>query len=605
MKWLTVLAMLMTIDLAPAMTARGDDKAAADKGVDGSWEGELAVTPEIKLRLTLDVVKSKDGSLTGKWGSPDQGQKDLPLESMVLEDRVLSFSAKNAGASYKGKLNEKGTELVGEWAQGGRTFPLTLKRFDPSKVTVVAAPKEMEGIWEGKLAVNAGIELRLALKVEKQKDGTFKATLASPDQGANDIAISAITLKDDELTFESKAIGAKFSGKKNEKGTAFEGEFQQSGAKFPLKLTKTDKISQAVRPQTPKSPFPYRAEDVTFENNAGGVHLAGTLTVPPGAGPFPAVILITGSGPQDRDESLLGHKPFLVLADYLTRRGVAVLRVDDRGVGGSTGSTSKSTSEDFAGDVLAGLAFLKERQEINARKIGLIGHSEGGIIAPIAAARSKDVAFIVLMAGTGLPGTQIVEAQAQLILKSSGASESVMKLQREAQKRLIEIIAREKDERTAQPKLTAALKEILAAMPESERKTAGDAGHGLSETAASTVQQRLVPLVSHIRPAQTAANGPVPGAGAERGERSASAAQGKPRGDRQSSQGGWQPERQDGRAAGTQSPLPALQDRHSQRVRRDRDDHCSRSLENDRRLGQRTDGREVATALVRSAGRHA
>ncbi len=152
--------------------------------------------------------------------------------------------------------------------------------------------------------------------------------------------------------------------------------------------------------------------------------LAGTLTLPSGKAPFPAVILLTGSGAQDRDETLLGHKPFLVLADYLTRRGVAVLRVDDRGVGGSTGSITSSTTEDFAGDALAGVAFLKHRTEIDPAKIGLIGHSEGGLIAPIAAARSKDVAFIVMMAGTGLPGAEILEAQGRLILKANGASES-------------------------------------------------------------------------------------------------------------------------------------------------------------------------------------
>ncbi len=419
MKFLTLLATLMTIGLAPAVIARADEKASADKGVEGSWQGELAVTPQIQLRITLDVTKGKDGSLSGKLGSPDQGQKDLPLESIALEDRVLSFTLANAGATYKGKLNEKGTEIVGEWAQGGKTFPLALKRFDPSKVVAMAVPKELEGIWEGKLKVSGGIELRLALKVEKGKDGAFKATLASPDQGANDIAISSINLKDNELTFASKAIGAKFAGKKNEKGTAFEGEFSQGGAKLPLKLTKTDKISQSARPQMPKPPYPYRVEDVTYENKAGGVHLAGTLTLPSGSGPFPAVILITGSGAQDRDESLLGHKPFLVLADYLTRRGIAVLRVDDRGVGGSTGKTMNSTSEDFAGDALTGLGFLKERKEIDAQKIGLVGHSEGGIIAPIAAA-VKDVAFIVLMAGTGLPGARFSRRKASSFSRPTG-----------------------------------------------------------------------------------------------------------------------------------------------------------------------------------------
>ena len=380
-------------------------------------------------------------------------------------------------------MNESATEVVGEWTQGGKGMVLNLKRIDPSKVVVMAIPKELSGIWEGKLKVNGGIELRLALKVEKGKDGALNATLASPDQGANNIPLTSIDLKDDVLTFESKAIGAKFTGKKNKKGTAFEGEFNQGGAKLPLTIIKTDKVTERSRPQMPKPPFPYRALDVKYENKAGRVTLAGTLTLPPGAGPFPAVILITGSGAQDRDESLLGHKPFLVLADHLSRRGIAVLRVDDRGVGGSTGSIKTSTSDDFAGDVRAGLDFLKGRKEIDGKKLGLIGHSEGGIIAPIAAARSKDVAFIVLMAGTGVPGSQILEAQGQLILKAAGSSESEMKFERDAQKRLIDIIVQEKDEKVAQSKLAKALKEIRAAMSDSDRKALANNPGGLSEAA--------------------------------------------------------------------------------------------------------------------------
>jgi pimeloyl-ACP methyl ester carboxylesterase len=481
MTWIARLATLMSLTLAIVSSAHGDDKTPAKKaientGVEGNWEGSLKVTSQIELRITLEVTKKKDGSLTGKWGSPDEALKDMPLASIAFKDGVLTFNAKNTGATYEGKLNAKGTEVVGQWKQRGKTYPLSFKRFDPSKVAVTPIPKELEGIWEGKLKVTGGIELRIALKVEKGKDGALKAALASPDQGANNIPISSIGLKDDTLTFESKIIGAKFTGKKDKEGTFFEGEFHQSGAKFPLKLKKTDKITEAPRPQTPKPPFPYRSEDVAYENKAGGVKLAGTLTIPKGDGPFPAVILITGSGAQDRDESLLVHKPFFVLADYLSRRGVAVLRVDDRGVGGSTGRISTSTSEDFAGDALAGLAFLKGRKQIDPAKIGMIGHSEGGIIAPIAAARSKDVAFIVLMAGTGLPGTQVLESQGQLILKASGASEAKLNLQRDAQKRLVGIIADEKDEKAAEAKLSAELKKIIAALPDAERKSMGDGG---------------------------------------------------------------------------------------------------------------------------------
>src|SRR5262245_39804093 len=169
---------------------------------------------------------------------------------------------------------------------------------------------------------------------------------------------------------------------------AIQGAAAQSGASSQS----TSNSTALNRPQEPKKPYPYDEEDVSYENKRDGVKLAGTLTFPRGKGPFPTVLLITGSGPQDRNESLLGHKPFLVLADYLTRQGIAVLRVDDRGVGGSTGSVPNSTTENFAADVMAGIEFLKTRKETDPKQIGLIGHSEGGMIAPLVAAQNGDVA---------------------------------------------------------------------------------------------------------------------------------------------------------------------------------------------------------------------
>ena len=180
---------------------------------------------------------------------------------------------------------------------------------------------------------------------------------------------------------------------------------------FTLTINRVDKAVEILRPQEPKKPYPYIEEEVVYENKEAEITLAGTLTLPPGKSSFPAVLLITGSGPQDRDETVYGHYPFLVLADYLTRQGVAVLRVDDRGVGESTGDFSQATSEDFASDVLAGIGYLKTRKEINPEQIGLIGHSEGGLIAPMVAIKSPDVAFIILMAGTGLTGEEILYLQ--------------------------------------------------------------------------------------------------------------------------------------------------------------------------------------------------
>ena len=213
--------------------------------------------------------------------------------------------------------------MAGEWTQRGRKYPMTFRRYDPSKIAAAPPiPKELEGFWEGRIKVGGVIEMRLVLRIEKQKDGRLKAMLASPDQGANQIPISSISLVDGTLKFESKLIGAKYSGKKTKDGTAFEGEFNQGGTRLPLTLKKTDKFSLTLRPQTPKPPFPYRTEHVRYENKAGGVTLAGTLSIPQGKGPFPAVLMITGSGAQDRDETILGHKPFFVIADALAVAGL-------------------------------------------------------------------------------------------------------------------------------------------------------------------------------------------------------------------------------------------------------------------------------------------
>jgi len=221
------------------------------------------------------------------------------------------------------------------------------------------------------------------------------------------------------------------------------------------------------RPQEPKKPYPYDEEEVGYENKRDGVKLAGTLTFPRGKGPFPAVILITGSGPQDRNESLLGHKPFLVLADYLTRQGIAVLRVDDRGVGGSTGSVPNSTTENFAADVTAGIEFLKTRKEIDPKQIGLIGHSEGGLVASMVAAENGDVAFIVLMAGAGLTGEEILYMQGAMMMKANGANADQLAKQRATQKSMFKILKEEKDPAAAEKRLR---EELSKSLTEEEKK---------------------------------------------------------------------------------------------------------------------------------------
>ena len=224
--------------------------------------------------------------------------------------------------------------------------------------------------------------------------------------------------------------------------------------------TKKDKPK---RPQDPVKPYPYRAEDLTYANAGAGIHLAATLTIPNGKGPFPAVVLITGSGQQDRDESLMGHKPFLVLSDYLTRKGIAVLRSDDRGAGGSGGDFGAATTADFATDVEAAVAYLKTRREVDPHRIGLAGHSEGGVIAPMVAARNRDIAFIVMLAGPGVSGDRIIVAQVVAGAEAAGMSHEAAAAAGVQQKRILDLVEQEKDTQVIREKLGAELKGMPAA----------------------------------------------------------------------------------------------------------------------------------------------
>jgi pimeloyl-ACP methyl ester carboxylesterase len=278
------------------------------------------------------------------------------------------------------------------------------------------------------------------LRIERGADGRLRARLDSPDQGVAGLPVDSVTLKGRTLRFGLKRPRCRFRGELGEGGDEIVGEWTQGGQKFPLVLRRTDSADGPRRPQDPSPPYPYREEPVAYQNRAGGVTLAGTLTIPEGEGRSPAAILISGSGAQDRDEALFGHRPFLVLADDLTRRGIAVLRVDDRGVGGSTGDIATSTSEDLAGDVMAGVEFLRGRAEIEPAKIGLIGHSEGGIIAPMVAARDDAIAFIVLMGSPGLPGDEVLRRQTWRIAEAQGATPRQLHEQAAYLERLIEAV---------------------------------------------------------------------------------------------------------------------------------------------------------------------
>ncbi|MEA2087125.1 MAG: alpha/beta fold hydrolase [Candidatus Caldatribacteriota bacterium] len=331
----------------------------------------------------------------------------------------------------------------------------------------------IEGIWEGKLKV-PGIELRIVFKISKNQDGTLTATLDSPDQGVTGIPVEEVIFKDNTLRLNVKSVGGVYEGKVSEDFLVIEGEWRQSGGAFPLTLKRVDKEVEILRPQVPEKPYPYIEEEIVYENKEAGITLAGTLTLPPGKGPFPVVLLISGSGPQDRNETIYNHRPFLVLADYLTRQGIAVLRVDDRGVGESTGDFSHATSEDFASDVLAGIEYLKTRKEINPVQIGLIGHSEGGLIAPMVAVKSPDVAFIILMAGTGLTGEEILYLQGALIYRAMGVSEEDIAKNRQFNEKIFSVIKEEKDKKNAEERLRQMFMEDWEKMSDEKKEQIGD-----------------------------------------------------------------------------------------------------------------------------------
>ncbi|MFZ5517435.1 MAG: alpha/beta hydrolase family protein [Candidatus Zhuqueibacterota bacterium] len=342
-----------------------------------------------------------------------------------------------------------------------------------SAATGAGETVDITGVWQGALKIQA-MELRLVVHLSADSTGAWAATMDSPDQGAFGIPIDKVKFNGDSLRFDVAVVRGFYEGKFVADSLIFNGHWNQGGMSLPLKLTKVDKAPEIKRPQLPQKPYPYDEEEVSYRNETAAIQITGTLTSPRGDGPFPAVLLISGSGAQDRDESLFNHKPFLVLSDYLTRRGIAVLRVDDRGVGGTGGSVNQSTSEDFASDVLAGVQFLKNHPRIDKSKIGLIGHSEGGLIAPMAAARSGDVAFIVLMAGPGLTGEEILYLQAALISRASGQSEEAIEENRVQQEQLFTIMKSEPNDSLATIKIKDIVKKSFEKMTDEERKQAGD-----------------------------------------------------------------------------------------------------------------------------------
>ncbi len=320
---------------------------------------------------------------------------------------------------------------------------------------------DLTGNWLG--SIDAGvIKLRVGFVIHATNADGYEANLFSIDQGNLVIPVDVVDVKDDKVSLIANKIRASFEGTWDIQSGAIAGEWNQGLQRFPITLKKVDVLPGVKRPQDPVKPYPYLEEEVSFTNTVHNVALKGTLTLPMGKGPFAAVVLISGSGPQNRNEDLLGHRPFLVLADALTRRGIAVLRFDDRDFG-KPAEAFKATSVELSEDVLAGVKFLGSRPEIAATQIGLLGHSEGGLIAPMLAAREKEIAFVVMIAGPGLPGDAILQHQGERLKRYAGVDEATLKKDRALSRQMYDIINSEPDDEAAMKKIEAAFQDSFDA----------------------------------------------------------------------------------------------------------------------------------------------
>ena len=392
-------------------------------GIEGEWAGSLQMG-EVQMKIVLHVTGEKAGTLRAKLDSPDQGVYGMDAASVSHEQNELRFEIASVGATFEGKVAADLRTISGMWRQGGSELPLVLHRQSTSATgrRPANAISPLEGTWQGAFE-HENMRFRLQLHVTHDEKKNLTGTFDSLDQGANGLPVSKLSEKNSAVHFEIEIVSGSYDGTLIPAKNAISGKWTQNEHTQPLDFKRSDEVLELRRPQNPAKPYPYKEEEVRFTNEKGRAVLAGTLTIPAGAGPFPAALLIAGSGPQDRDEFLAGHRLFLVLADYLTRKGIAVLRYDKRGIGKSTGDFSSATMEDFTADAEAALAYLKTRKEIATDRIGAAGHGEGALIAPILAGRGG-VAWIVLLAGPVTNGERTMLAQSEAIARAVGMPEA-------------------------------------------------------------------------------------------------------------------------------------------------------------------------------------
>jgi hypothetical protein len=397
--------------------------APQPKTLEGTWAGSLQAGAAV-LHLVMHISKPSDGPIKASLDSLDQGVYGIEVTSFSQNDATIHLTVSSVGASYDGKISLNFQSIDGQWSQGGQGLHLVFHREVAGAAAKASADaiSRVEGLWQGALE-SSGMRLRLQLHVSHDDKKELVAALDSPDQGVNGLPAIKVSQKVSAFHFEIPLVHGSYDGTLSATHSTITGTWSQPSGPTKLDFKRSDKLLELLRPQEPVKPYPYQAEQITFSNPKDKVSLAATLTLPAGPGPFPAAILIGGTGPHDRDESIAGHRPFLVLADHLTRKGFAVLRYDKRGIANSTGDYAQATTASLASDAEAAIAYLQSRKEIAPQKIGLIGHSEGAAIAPMIASHSSDVAWIVLLAGPGVKGETLLLRQSELLERTAGVDE--------------------------------------------------------------------------------------------------------------------------------------------------------------------------------------
>ncbi|MFN7731174.1 MAG: alpha/beta hydrolase family protein, partial [Pirellula sp.] len=436
------------------------------------WYGELDAGVRVfRFAVTLEHADAT-AEWTGELLSLDEGGSRFRLQAVRREPDKIAFEIKSTAAVFEATVD--GTRSPGVWKQRGATFPLEL-----TQVESIPEPK-LKAIWKGQL--DAGIQ-KIEVAFRECEDGRIFFDSLSQKAGG---FVAKKQTDQDTVVLEVPGVQGTFRGKLSEDGSELQGQWKQGLLPLKLQLKRSQlkelQITGPIRPQTPKPPFPYQQQPVSVENpKAVGVRLAGTLTLPNGSERVPAVVLISGSGPQDRDEAILEHRPFAVLADHLTRRGVAVLRFDDRGVAESTGDFASATSQDFASDVRACIEFLRNHPRIDSERVGLCGHSEGGLIAPMAAVEDSRIAFCVLLAGTGVPGDQILASQTHLLLKASGVGDKELESQAKLQRAVLDLGLRRPA--LSAEEISEAVRGLIQEMGDPDQPASKEVQEGISQQA--------------------------------------------------------------------------------------------------------------------------